>query len=231
MVTEAEHNLPKSKEQMPSTLHMLPRKTNERVNCQLNSGNTQRGHCSTTDQNCKIKSQSCRVPCDSPAHSSTSEPKASSTTSRKRCCPAVSAQIDDPKRCVRKRIKTVRFHPCVKTWDGKCSANQYLQRLAKDFFNGGQRLDLLRELLQRGKLEDLCALETSVADLIQRVQVRRNGITPILKRTGSFALTHVHMPGLQYLLKCTKLIRDVCKRNQNRKSLFAPKHDLGVQIS
>ena len=217
---------------MPSTLHMLPRGKNERVNCQLDGSRAQRDDCSTSTQNCKIKSQLYRVPCDAPANPNTSEPKASTcATSRKRCCPAVSAQIDDPKRSVRKRIKTVRFHASVKTWDGKRSANQYLQRLAKDFFNGGQRLDLLRELLQRGNLEDLCALETSLADLIQRVKVRRNGITPILKRTGSFALTHVHMPGLQYLLKCTKLIRDVCKRNQNRKSLFAPKNDLGVQIS
>lgn len=217
-VTEAEHKSPENTEEKPSTLETLPRTKPARANCELATHSLQRGTCSAPEITGTIKLHNYSVPRDFVSHSSTLN-KTANTLCKKRRCRSFPAKIGPP-TCARKRGKQVTFHPSTKTWDGKCNANKYLQRLAKDFFNGGQRLDLLGELLQHGKLEDLSVLATNVANLIKRADYRRETITPLLEGTGSLALTSDHIPGLRYLLKSTKLIRDVCKRNQHRNKLF-----------
>jgi len=114
-----------------------------------------------------------------------------------------------------KRRKQFRFASSAKTHDGISPENAQLQRLVLDFWSKDQSLDLLVELLDKLKQDDLSRLASNLTALLHRVkQCPGKASTALLPRGGGRAvkLSKAHIPHLSQLQTYTIKVRDECVR-------------------
>ena len=129
----------------------------------------------------------------------------------------------------RQRQKRVHFHSSVKTHDGMDPANSNLQTLVLDYWKDKQSLQLLVQMLDKLKTNDLNMLAEKLEDLLRRMQLSGNMSTALLPHGGGRAvkLSKSHRPHIERLLQYTTKVRDECMR---RCALIDRGYDCGLVL-
>jgi hypothetical protein len=111
----------------------------------------------------------------------------------------------------RRKAKKVRFHAAAKTHDGISAAQENLQNLVSGFCTRKPNIDVLTQLLQERKHNELKILLLNLQELICRVARSPKGRAPLLGRGGGRGLV-VPRKALLHLQKLFKATALVCKK-------------------
>ena len=121
----------------------------------------------------------------------------------------------------RKR-RRVTFHTSVKKWDGVSCGLRNLQRLILDFWDSSPSPQLLDDLLEKQKYEELCMLHDDLVNVMQRIKQLGSATkstplstkVPLRTKIGARTISVgvCHLPYINRLRAFTERARDKCYR-------------------